>query len=44
MTAQQRDRVRAMVVAARRAQGLQDSVPESRFLAEPAAETLNERP
>ncbi|HET6814118.1 MAG TPA: hypothetical protein VFJ69_08930 [Actinomycetota bacterium] len=44
MTAEQRDRVRSMVVASRRAQGLQDSVPESRFLAELAADVLVEPP
>jgi hypothetical protein len=40
MTAQERDRVRAQLVAARRAQGLQDTVVELRFLAELAAEVL----
>jgi hypothetical protein len=42
MTAEERDRIRAQIVASRRAQGLQDSVPESRFLAELAAEMLAE--
>lgn len=42
MTAETRDRIRAQVVAARRAQGLQDSVPESQFLAELAADVLEE--
>lgn len=41
MTAEQRDRVRVMVLASRRAQGLQDTVPESRFLAELAADVLD---
>jgi hypothetical protein len=40
MTAETKNRVRAQIVAARRAQGLQDTVPESRFLAELAAEVL----
>lgn len=40
MTAADRDRVRAQVLASRRAQGLQDSVPESRFLAELVAKVL----
>jgi hypothetical protein len=44
MTAEQRDRIRAQVVAARRAQGLGPTVPESRFLAELAAETLEIQP
>jgi hypothetical protein len=42
VTAEQWDRIRAQIVASRRAQGLQDTVPESRFLAELAAEMLNE--
>jgi hypothetical protein len=42
MTAQERDRIRAQIVASRRAQGLRDSVPASRFLAELAAEVLAE--
>ena len=40
MTAQDRDRIRAQIVAARRAQGLGPTVPESRFLAELAAAVL----
>jgi hypothetical protein len=42
MTVQERDRIRAQIVASWRAQGLQDSVPESRFLAELAAAVLNQ--
>lgn len=42
MTVQERDRIRAQIVASRRAQGLQDSVPESRFLAELAAAVLDQ--
>jgi hypothetical protein len=41
MTTAERDRVRAQVVASRRAQGLQDTVPASRFLADLAAEVLD---
>jgi hypothetical protein len=41
MTAQDRDRIRAQILASRRAQGLQDTVPESRFLAELAAAVLD---
>jgi hypothetical protein len=35
-----RDQIRAQIVAARRAQGLQATVSESRFLADLAAEVL----
>jgi hypothetical protein len=41
MTPTDRDRVRAQVLASRRAQGLQDTVPASRFLADLAAEVLD---
>ena len=44
MTADQRDRIRAQVVASRRAQGLQATVPESRFLAELSAAILDQDP
>jgi hypothetical protein len=40
MTAQDRDRIRSQIVAARKAQGLGPTVPESRFLAELAAAVL----
>jgi hypothetical protein len=35
-----RDQIRAQIVALRRAQGLQDSVPAGQFLAELAADVL----
>jgi hypothetical protein len=44
MTTVDRDRIRAQILASRRAQGLQDSVPESRFLAELAADVLADPP
>lgn len=44
MNVEQRDRVRAQVVASRRAQGLQDTVQESRFLAELVADVLADPP
>jgi hypothetical protein len=44
MTAEMRDRIRAQILAARRAQGLQATVPESRFLAELAAAVLADPP
>jgi hypothetical protein len=42
MNVQERDRVRAQVLASRRAQGLQDTVPESQFLADLAAEVVEQ--
>jgi hypothetical protein len=40
VTVQERDRIRAQVVAARKAQGLGPTVPESRFLADLASDVL----
>jgi hypothetical protein len=37
-----RDQIRASIVALRRAQGLQDSVPAGQFLAELAAQVLEQ--
>jgi hypothetical protein len=42
VTVETRDRIRAQILAARKAQGLGPTVPESRFLAELAAAALEQ--